>query len=382
MLQRYTMKRTQRSSQPEDRWQNIRWPRSRWIEVSCMVFLLTGCAVGQYRMPFEDGTIVVVNRDHVNHDDPPAYSYDIEALNPVPGSIVAAAPGIVRFVVEGNAEPTNDNNYVWIEHPQYNYECGGEFCTEWTIYAHFEQNSVAVERGDIVLAGSFLGIESDVGDAQGRHLHWHVAILPPYIEPTFNGYYRDYWIALGEGPELIPIVCHQGGESVLWRNSTYTAAGCPASGAPLPAAAPPIAALTPHKRSEDGFDHVRRALPAGSPIRNTIERIARVSDEAVDIALADPPLAARTVSALMTLKPAFEELRSLGRARISTTELEMVRDLLAEYDVHGSERMHAALAPLRRMLAQPAGAQGLGLILQNPSNGLHQAVPRKPKLDE
>ena len=370
------MNREKRMNQSKDRWHDVRWPRCRWIEVSCMILLLTGCAVGQYRMPFENGTIVVVNRDHVNHDDPPAYSYDIEALNPIPGSIVAAAPGIVRFVVEGNAEPTNDNNYVWIEHPQYSYECGGEFCTEWTVYAHFEQNSVAVEPGNIVLAGSFLGIESDVGDAQGRHLHWHVAILPPYIEPTFNGYYLEYWEALGEGPELIPIVCHQGGESVLWRNSTYTAAGCPAGRAPLAVAGPPMVALTPQKRSEDGFDYVSRALPAGSPIRNAIERIARVSDEAVAIALADPALASRTVSVLMSLKPSFEELRSLGRARISTTDLEVIRDLLAEYEARGSVRMHVALAPLRQMLAQPAGVQGLGLVVQKPSVGLHQAAPR------
>jgi len=355
-----------RSSRRVSRWHHGWQSCHVWIRLGGMVVLLTGCAVGQYRMPYEDGTVVVVNNDHVSHKDPPAYSYDISALNPAPGSIVAAAAGIVRFVVEGNEEPTDDNNYVWIEHPQYAYGCGGEFCTEWTVYAHFEKNSVTVEPGDLVFPGSFLGIESDVGVADGVHLHWHVAILPPDVPPTFNGYYLDYYEDLGEAPELIPIVCHQDGETVLWRNTTYTAAGCTAEAQHTGAQA----AATVRQRTRHGFDYVHRRLPKGSPLTRAVARIARVSDEAVGIALADPALARRTVGLLTWLKPAFEDLRSLGRARISTTELELVQDLLAEYEARGSKQMHAALAPLRKMLARPAGARDLGLVVRDPSDVL------------
>ncbi len=98
-------------------------------------------------------------------------------------------------------------------------ECEAEFCNEWTIYAHMTKDSVRVDagltEGDWGEAGDFLGFEDEVGSAYGVHLHWHVAVIPPDTEPTLNGYYQDYFVETGVRPEVIPVVCHAGGSSVL-----------------------------------------------------------------------------------------------------------------------------------------------------------------------
>jgi hypothetical protein len=187
--------------------------------------------------------------------------YDLEARNASPGVVVAAAPGWIRFIEDGNQEPTNDNNFVWIEHPYpfcpvradrsdwpgkpANYDatcipCDREFCNEWTTYAHFAKGSVRGDamrsEGDWVEAGDFLGFEDEVGVAYGVHLHWHVSVMPPTAFPICNGHYLPcdaiFDAELSELPEVIPLVCHQDGPSVLWRTGTYTAAACAAQAPP------------------------------------------------------------------------------------------------------------------------------------------------------
>src|SRR5262245_40691058 len=83
-----------------------------------MTLLLVGCAQGDYRMPYANGTVVDVLNDHVTHSSPYAYMYDLQAQNGAMPQVVAAAPGWVRFIDDSHQEPTSDNNYVWIEHPQ------------------------------------------------------------------------------------------------------------------------------------------------------------------------------------------------------------------------------------------------------------------------
>src|SRR5262245_20810694 len=264
------------------------------------ILLTVGCAQGEYRMPYANGTSVEVVNDHVTHSTPKAYMYDIKAQHPMPAAIVAAAPGWIRFIDDSHQEPTSDNNYVWIEHPYpfcpvdasradwpgkpANYDstcvpCDRDFCNEWTTYAHMTKNSVRVDaglsEGDWVDAGDFLGYEDNVGMASGKHLHWHVAVIPPDTLPTYNGYYLDYVDDTGEQPEVIPIVCHQGGQSVLWRTGTYTAAGCPA-GAPWPAKS------------------VLQGQPDTRPLAAVLQSISSITDEGVWIALADPKLMLRT----------------------------------------------------------------------------------------
>jgi hypothetical protein len=334
------------------------------------ILLVAGCAQGAYRMPYENGTVVEVATDHVTHSSPEAYMYDLVAQTAAPVAIVAAAPGWIRFIEDGHEEPTRTNNYVWIEHPApfcpvdtsradwpgkpADYDstcipCEREFCNEWTTYAHMTKNSVrgdaGLSEGDWVDAGQFLGYEDEVGDASGVHLHWHVAVIPPDTVPTYNGYYLDYVETTGLQPEVIPIVCHDDGRSVLWRTGTYTAAGCPAA-----ASGPAQSFLQPPPKPE-------------SPVAAILQRIAIITDEAIWIALRNPSVMVTTRQLLKSNEPQFQDLLHFGRARVSASALEALLKLLAEYERRGSADMRRVLEPIRMQLATPSGRKRLGITV-------------------
>lgn len=91
------------------------------------------------------------------------------------------------------------NNYVWLEHPN----------GEWTKYTHIERGTATVASrrpaqaptvngqkqtlsvGMYVPAGYPLGIESDVGIAVGRHLHFEVAGIDSTAEIDAQGWLLD-----------------------------------------------------------------------------------------------------------------------------------------------------------------------------------------------
>ncbi len=340
--------------------------------------LLAGCAQGEYRMPYQDGTVVDVYNDHISHPSPQAYMYDLKAQNAASPAIVAAAPGWIRFIDDSHEEPTDDNNYVWIEHPYpfcpvdasrddwpgkpANYDstcipCNRQFCNEWTTYAHMTRNSVrgaaGLSEGQWVEAGDFLGYEDQVGYATiGDHLHWHVAVIPPDTQPTYNGYYQAYVDDTGSQPEVIPIVCHSGGQSVIWRFGIYTAAGCPAA---APAAARSKMLAQP---------------PPASPLASALRSIASISDEGVWIALNDPRLLLDTRHVMARMEPDFQDLLRIGRARISPAELDAVLGLFREYERRGSAEVARVLEPIRKQLESPAGRQGFGVELDGRFRGL------------
>lgn len=338
--------------------------------------VLAGCAQGEYRMPYANGTVVDVSSDHVTHDTPVAYMYDLVAQNASKPEVVAAAAGWIRFIEDDNEEPTLNNNYVWIEHPApfcpvdpgrahwpgkpSNYDstcvpCDREFCSEWTTYAHMTKDSVrgdaGLSEGQWVEAGTFLGYEDDVGDASGEHLHWHVAVIPPDTQPTYNGYYLDYVDDTGIQPEVIPIVCHAGGQSVLWRFGVYTAAGCPAQAA-SPARSLVLAPSEPR-----------------TPLASALQKIASISDEGVWIALSNPGLMLETRQVMARMEPDFADLLRMGRARVSMAELNTVLELLGEYERRGSAEVARVLGPIRKQLESASGRQSLGIVV-DPRFGL------------
>ena len=349
--------------------------RLQFLGVS--ILYMAGCAQGEYRMPYQDGTVVDVLNDHVSHSTPQAYMYDLEAQNAATPSLVAAAPGWIRFIDDSHEEPTDDNNYVWIEHPYpfcpvdasrdnwpgkpANYDstcipCNKEFCNEWTTYAHMTKDSVrgvaGLSEGQWVEAGEFLGYEDRVGEATIDHLHWHVAVIPPDTQPTYNGYYQAYVEATGLQPEVIPIVCHAGGQSVIWRFGVYTAAGCPAA-APSPARSLVLAQPEPR-----------------SPVASALQGIASISDEGIWIALNDPRLLHETRQVMARMEPDFHDLLHIGRARISMAELKMVLELFGEYERRGSAEVARVLEPIRKQLESPSGRQILGIVVDGRLKGI------------
>jgi murein DD-endopeptidase MepM/ murein hydrolase activator NlpD len=126
-------------------------------------------------------------------------------------TIAAAAPGTIRFIVDTNSEPTDNTNYVWIQHSN----------GEWTKYTHFETDSVTDKGwhvGDHVLAGSHLGFEGDVGKASGEHLHFEVAVPDDPANPIDSAGFII-------GQNRIPLICDIPG-NILIDGEIYTADHC------------------------------------------------------------------------------------------------------------------------------------------------------------
>ncbi len=158
------------------------------VFVAVFTVSLMGCN-GQsllvYRLPYADGTSVYVSRDHLTHT--PANRLDLVGQGAAggPKKVVAAQTGIIRYIVDGNTEVccggSCANNYVWIEH------LGGE----WSKYSHLDTGSVTgnagLSVGDLVVAGTFLGYESNIGRACGVHLHFEVAVPNDPANPLQAG---------------------------------------------------------------------------------------------------------------------------------------------------------------------------------------------------
>jgi murein DD-endopeptidase MepM/ murein hydrolase activator NlpD len=203
--------------------------RARLPSVCLIVLLATlaGCAglrggdetsAGLYRLPYDDGAHVRVTRDHRTHEPP--NRLDLVGAAATPHRIVAAAPGVVRYIVDEfgarqdsrTARPCN-NNYIWIEHVN----------GEWTKYSHVRQHSAHrlanLRPGDRVEAGAYLGDEGDVGCASGRHLHFEVAVPHDRDNPIVHsgGFIM--------GRNLVPRFCRVPGE-VLVAGTIYVAGQC------------------------------------------------------------------------------------------------------------------------------------------------------------
>ena len=251
--------------------------------VTCVLF--TGCvglaetpvAWGTYRIGFTDGTQVAITagNDFANHNG------EFDMSNTVfgeYGNLAAAAPGWIRYIEDGNQEPTSANNYIWIEHPYPycqadgvdwpgkpdNYEdwcvpcdtepllshlvaLGADFCNEWTKYSHVVTNSVTsngtitagddfflgagLSEDDWVEAGQYIGVEGNVGQAGGVHLHWEVAVLDPEDPINSAGFSKD-WTggAWTYSPNLFPYMCNgylsNQPPFVLLADQTYIAGPC------------------------------------------------------------------------------------------------------------------------------------------------------------
>jgi hypothetical protein len=167
-------------------------------------------STGVYRMPYANNTSVVVTNDAWTHR--PYGRIDMSGTGGTGSyTIAAAAAGVVVAVVDFNAEPTDNNNYIWIAHPN----------GEWTKYSHIATGTATlfgISVGDIVFAGQPLGVESDVGQASGDHLHFEVAVPNDSANALDSGGYI-------RGDNRIPQICGVDG-NVLIGGATYTATGC------------------------------------------------------------------------------------------------------------------------------------------------------------
>ncbi|MDK3071915.1 M23 family metallopeptidase [Sedimentitalea sp. JM2-8] len=227
----------------------------------CALLALPACSEGPYRLPYADGTEVLITNDETTHSTPDAPMFDMRASF-ANEPLVAAKAGWVRYFRDtGDSSAPNDrNNYVWIEHPLDYCQASGSVppggqsgcracargagrCNEWSLYAHMAQNSVSgtagLSTGDWVDAGQQIGIEGDVGFTPcaagdttplcGRHVHFSV-FRPdpdnPVLIPDGRGTYEAYAEANGR-PERIPLFCTSAGLRRAVQGSVHVAAACP-----------------------------------------------------------------------------------------------------------------------------------------------------------
>ncbi|MFB6721052.1 peptidoglycan DD-metalloendopeptidase family protein [Kribbella sp. NPDC056345] len=167
-------------------------------------------SIGEYRLGFASGTKVKVTNDVLAHS--PLGRIDMSGVDAGPDyEIVAARGGVIKYIVDTNAEPTEDNNYVWLEHPD----------GEWSKYSHVRTNSVTSrghQVGDFVAAGTVLGLEGDVGKAGGDHLHFEVSVPYNLASPINSAGFMA-------GLNRNPVICGIPGNA-LFRGETYTATAC------------------------------------------------------------------------------------------------------------------------------------------------------------
>ncbi len=186
---------------------------------------------GVYRLPYANGTTISIDSDGdpANHLD----AADLNGTGGGPYRIVAASDGWVRRITDTNTGTGRTsgspggcrNNFVWIEHDN----------GEWTKYSHFVTGSVTnptrqggagLSLNQRVSAGTFLGIEGDVGCAQGAHLHFEVA----RPQGGASGIRADGFLVNLPADRRTPRICNIPGGR-LQASSSYTAESVPG---PLP----------------------------------------------------------------------------------------------------------------------------------------------------
>jgi hypothetical protein len=236
-------------------------PLALVVTAGCILAALTATApanaghggsppsAGIYRIPYADGTSLVVTRDHHNHG-PGGTNQGNDRIDMVAGSppatVVAAASGVVMAIVDihGNSDIDGDgvgagdgldvnggsglllNDGVTAHTDALEHSCqdasadiDGDgnldnvpnsaaigLCQnynnyiwiahpngEWSKYTHMATGTIAgapanLSVGDTVVVGQTLGIEADIGRAGGRHLHHEIAVPTSPTDTTpFQG---------------------------------------------------------------------------------------------------------------------------------------------------------------------------------------------------
>ena len=106
--------------------------------------------------------------------------------------IFAPGSGIVVDLIKDIKEnkigdmPPNSGNRIIIDHKN----------GEYSVLAHFKQNSIVVNLGDTVKSGQYLGLCGNSGHSSEPHLHYHMQNTPVMFEGEgfpiqFVSYFSD-----------------------------------------------------------------------------------------------------------------------------------------------------------------------------------------------
>lgn len=186
-----------------------------------------------YRIPYENGSEVIVSRDFVDHGSTPAGNVGPMDMHASKANkrIVAAAAGIVRFIRESRTECGCNSAYggcanvIDIEHAN----------GEWTRYLHIKGNSATAAGifvGQCVSRGQRIATEGDVGwtCGSGRNANSGSCVQTVPAGAGKCGRHLHFEVRRGQnGPFVNPQICTPDVAShnrIFRDNATYTANPC------------------------------------------------------------------------------------------------------------------------------------------------------------
>jgi murein DD-endopeptidase MepM/ murein hydrolase activator NlpD len=111
------------------------------------------------------------------------YAYGQEVIAPADGTVVKVE-NEVEENVPGSMNPFRaTGNYVVIDHGN----------GEYSLLAHFQKGSIAVNEGDVVKRGDFLGLCGNSGNSSEPHIHFQVMDSPdPDHAKSINIRFKGY----------------------------------------------------------------------------------------------------------------------------------------------------------------------------------------------
>ena len=92
------------------------------------------------------------------------YAFGTDVVAPLHGKVVKVVDGIKDNVPGEMDEQHPAGNYIVIEHPE----------KEYSLIAHFKQNSIVVKEGELVGEGQLLGQCGNSGNSSEAHIHFQV----------------------------------------------------------------------------------------------------------------------------------------------------------------------------------------------------------------
>ncbi|MFJ6209227.1 M23 family metallopeptidase [Lysinibacillus sp. NPDC092081] len=99
------------------------------------------------------------------------YAFDEDIIAPADGKIVKVVDGIKDNVPGEMDEHNPAGNYVMIEHAN----------NEFSMIAHFKQDSILVKIGEIVTEGQLIGKCGNSGNSSEPHIHFQVMDSPDIV---------------------------------------------------------------------------------------------------------------------------------------------------------------------------------------------------------
>lgn len=99
------------------------------------------------------------------------YAFDKEVVAPANGKVVKVISNIIDNIPGEMNKSQPAGNYVILQHSN----------KEYSLLAHFKQNSILVNEGDGVKQGQIIGLCGNSGNSSEPHIHFQVMDLPDYM---------------------------------------------------------------------------------------------------------------------------------------------------------------------------------------------------------